>query len=274
MRRSFSTGAFSNSNESLNATMASKAPKRLCFSQSSSADFRFVCAVGQKNIGEGYTQEIAKVLQLSPGKHHSRHVAAVQKTVEQRRKLIATAAYKKRRMELKKLRASLRHRREENEGITYKTNYSLLTEPAVINEENNFLEKDVDGICIVLLDVETSGFQANCDILQIAALCGTNSFATYINPTRPISIGATEVTGLTNCYGELMCYGKKVQSLPMKMALINLKGWIESQDKKCCIAIHNLSFDGPKLCRAITQHSLTKEFANIIHSFVDTLYLL
>lgn len=56
----FSTCASSNANESLNATMASKAPKSRCYSMTASADFRFACAVGQKNLGESYTQIIAK----------------------------------------------------------------------------------------------------------------------------------------------------------------------------------------------------------------------
>jgi hypothetical protein len=47
-----------------------------------------------------------------------------------------------------------------------------LTEPAVpIDEDDNEqnFEEDVGKIPIALLDLLTSGFEANCDILQIAA---------------------------------------------------------------------------------------------------------
>lgn len=114
----YSAGASSNANESLNATMASKAPKSRCYSKTASADFRFACAVGQKNIGEGYTQAILSKLSKSPGKHHSRHVQATQKTYQRRRQLIKSPAYKKKRMLLKKRRAGLRHRKENVEGVT------------------------------------------------------------------------------------------------------------------------------------------------------------
>jgi len=53
----YSTGASSNINESLNAIMASKAPKSRYYSMSASADFLFACAVGLKNIGEDYTKK-------------------------------------------------------------------------------------------------------------------------------------------------------------------------------------------------------------------------
>ena len=39
------SGASSNANESLNATMASQAPKSRCYSISALADYRFACTV-------------------------------------------------------------------------------------------------------------------------------------------------------------------------------------------------------------------------------------
>lgn len=76
-------------------------------------------------------------------------------------------------MLLKKLRSAVRYKKEGVEGVTYETNCALLTEPAIpANEENDSSnEEDLCEIPIILLDLETSGFQADCDILQIVAKC-------------------------------------------------------------------------------------------------------
>lgn len=70
----FSNGASSNANESLNAMMASKAPKSTCYSRTASADYRFACAIGQKNVGEGYVKTIAQKINLTSSNHLTRHL--------------------------------------------------------------------------------------------------------------------------------------------------------------------------------------------------------
>jgi hypothetical protein len=97
-----------------------------------SADFRFACAAGQKHIGEGYTQEIVKAINLSPREHHSRHVSRTQKVLCERRLLMKTSVFKKDTPEIKKeLRTGLRHQKENIEGITHESNCAFLTKPAV-----------------------------------------------------------------------------------------------------------------------------------------------
>lgn len=139
-----------------------------------------------------------------------------------------SSAFKKRHMDLKKLRVALRHRKENVEDrIIYKSNCALLTEPAVEfekNDESNIEEEeDNDSNIIVLLDLETSGFEINCNILQIGAKCGKKSFLIYINPVRDISENASRANGLTNSYGELMYHGRKVPSVPMRAVLESLQ---------------------------------------------------
>lgn len=184
-----------------------------------------------------------------------------------------TPAYKKRRMLLKKLRSAVRHRKEGVEGVTYETNCALLTEPAIpANEENDSgTEEDLYEIPIILLDLETSGFQADCDILQIAAKCNKTVFSTYVNPVQQISPKATEAHGLVNRYGDLMHNGVKVPSVPIRIALGEFCTWLQSFGKKSCIATHNLTFDGPRLYRAITKNNLVSDFSMWIHGFIDTL---
>ncbi|XP_015609884.2 uncharacterized protein LOC107274841 [Cephus cinctus] len=59
---------------------------------------------------------------------------------------------------------------------------------------------------VILVDLESSGLGQDCDILQIAATCGSKTFATYVNPIQQISISATGANGLTNHFGDLMYF--------------------------------------------------------------------
>lgn len=66
-----------------------------------------VPTVGKKNIGEDYTQDIIRTLNLSPGKYHSRYVTKIQKTILKRRALIKSSAYKKKTNGYEKVADSL-----------------------------------------------------------------------------------------------------------------------------------------------------------------------
>ncbi|XP_011858949.1 PREDICTED: uncharacterized protein LOC105556464, partial [Vollenhovia emeryi] len=174
----FSAGVSSNVNESLNASMASKAPKSRCYSLTASSDYRFASTIAQKNEGEHFIENVFKSAGMSPGKHHYRHAQRVQRTVIDRRRRILTPEYKKRRLALKKTRTALRHRREDREGVTYQTNCTLLDAPNpevntnIIDHTNSEPEIDDEQYqSIVFLDLETSGLSKDCDILQIAAKC-------------------------------------------------------------------------------------------------------
>lgn len=150
-----------------------------------------------------------------------------------------------------------------------------MKEPAVqINKEVSDEGTMEEDIPIVYLDLATSGFQRNCDILQMAAKCGKNSFNVYITPNQEISAAATAVHGLRKCQAELILYGKPVPSVPPRPTITNLYQWLILLKKKCYIAVHNLSFDRPRLIDLITVYSLSKEFADIIVGFIDTLQVI
>lgn len=99
---------------------ASKAPKSKRLSLIASTDYRYASVVRQKNIKESYPQIVAKMLTLSPGKHHSKQVKKIYSIKKRRQLTTASRAFKLRRMQLKKYRASLRYQRELSEGVTYK----------------------------------------------------------------------------------------------------------------------------------------------------------
>jgi hypothetical protein len=134
------------------------------------------------------------------------------------------------------------------------------------------LEEDVGGILTELHDVGTPGFKTNCDILQISTKRGETAFGTYVNPSRQVCARATAANGFVNCNGELEYCGVEIQSVPMKLALVSFTEWTELF-KKICIAVRNLTFDGPRLFRAISKYSFADEFAEVTCGFTDSLHV-
>ncbi|OXU17178.1 hypothetical protein TSAR_012609 [Trichomalopsis sarcophagae] len=69
----YSAGASSNPNESLNNIIVSKAPKSRMYGMSISSDIRVACAINKKNDGEIFLTSLAKKLNVSPGKHTQKY---------------------------------------------------------------------------------------------------------------------------------------------------------------------------------------------------------
>lgn len=112
------------------------------------------------------------------------------------------------------------------QSYTYKSNSTFFTEVAVpIDEDNDesILEEDVGEITVVLPDLETSGFEANGDTLQIAAKCGRTTFSTYVNASRQVSVRASAANVLVNC-NDLVYHG--VKAVPVRLALVTFIEWL------------------------------------------------
>ncbi|KAK0169607.1 hypothetical protein PV328_011831, partial [Microctonus aethiopoides] len=141
--------------------------------------------------------------------------------------------------QLKKFRTILRRQKENQEDVIYQSNCSSLTEPAIPEKEtcenNSNSKEDTGEYLIALSDLETSGFEADCDILQVAAQCRKEKFSTYINPIQQISLKAK---------------------------------------RKCCIATHNLAYEGPRLFKAIVKNNLISDFSEVTYGFVDTIKII
>ncbi|XP_015120753.1 uncharacterized protein LOC107043683 [Diachasma alloeum] len=123
----FALGASSNRNESFHAMVPTKAPKQRCYSRTPFFQFRLACSVGHKNMGTTYTQEITDKITLSPGKYHSRHIAKYDRAHLRTRNIINTHQFKQHRAQQKKIRAALRYRKKNQEGLTYESNCGRLT---------------------------------------------------------------------------------------------------------------------------------------------------
>ncbi|XP_066582289.1 uncharacterized protein [Prorops nasuta] len=122
---SFSAGASSNCNESLNSVIVSKAPKSRLYGTSSSGDIRVACAINQKNIGEQHVVHLDEKLTLSPGKYNEK--LCLQKDAYSRKRYAKslTRDFKKRRLFLRKDKTELRNKKEVSEGTTYESDIGL-----------------------------------------------------------------------------------------------------------------------------------------------------
>ncbi|XP_026667340.1 uncharacterized protein LOC113464012 [Ceratina calcarata] len=265
----FVAGVSSNANESLNAVIASKAPKSRLYGTSSSGDYRVACAVNKKNDGEEYVTQLAKKLSLSLGVHTETYGHTKDKKAQKRYQRSSTKDFKKRRLALRQVRTQLRHKKEFSEGPeTYQSDIGLLSNdlPAVIH-----VPEDVLSPIPVYFDLETGGFSRTADILQIAAKHGAATFSVYIKPVKKIDVKASQVTGLKIVAGQLQFHDNIVQSVSLSEAMQQFYTFLSTFKRKCILVAHNCKFDAPRILIAIEKTYLVEHFKAVVEGFCDTL---
>ena len=103
----------------------------------------------------------------------------------------------------------------------------------------------------------------------MAAKSGQDSFHIYVSPVGFVYTRATKV--IMGFNDSLKYDGVSVRSVPIRNALVAFLTWLKKFGEKCCIAVHNLTFCGPRLMRFIEYCSLTEDFKAAVLGFVDTL---
>ncbi|XP_011859062.1 PREDICTED: uncharacterized protein LOC105556578 [Vollenhovia emeryi] len=194
----FAVVASSQANESVNNMMAHKAPKNRCYSLSESADYRLASAVCSKNDGEIHLLKVNEKLCVSPGKHTASFAKNKDKVKLRRALKAKLPASKCRRNLLANERENLRKKTERTEGIKYKSNcgfeidrkeLNISLDPQILKilemTQNTFVIQN--EFTFVYFDLETSGFERNADILQIAAKFDDYTFDVYVKPTQEIN---------------------------------------------------------------------------------------
>ncbi|KAL5019190.1 hypothetical protein ScPMuIL_004912 [Solemya velum] len=146
----------------------------------------------------------------------------------------SSQAFKKRRLELKFQKRNATRAKEVREGITYKTAIATthhsdtqeipdaIFPPAIICVCESMYQK-------VFFDTETTSLHQDADIVQISAVCDTDTFDQYIASTKPVAPGASAVTRLTSQGGVLFYHGTPVNTLPMQAAKQNFIGWLDER---------------------------------------------
>lgn len=185
----------------------------------------------------------------------------------------AQRGVKRRRLELKNERSTKDASQSVLEGATYSSKIGL--------EESVDLE-DISmpkSVCLqrsqfIVFDLETTKLGRTSDILQIACVCGTESFNVYMKPTCcNISISASEATGLTYIGGVLKHKGKAVESLQASDGLQRFLQFL-SQFPDSILLGHNIqNFDLPVLIHQLSKYNLLKAFETAVTGYLDTLKL-
>ena len=126
-------------------------------------------------------------------------------------------------------------------------------------------------------DLETTGLDADAEIVQLAAASGDQKFATYILPSSHISPRATEVTGLSSqIVNGNRCLMKA--RITLEMALLALVAdkfvsWLVSLSAESLVMVgqNTLTFD----CRVLFPQFLScgtlDRLLSIVSGFADTL---
>ncbi|XP_011309361.1 three prime repair exonuclease 2 [Fopius arisanus] len=127
---------------------------------------------------------------------------------------------------------------------------------------------------IVFFDLETTGLEPNCEILQIAAKYGSRMYRTYILPTGPIPQIVKDITGIDMKNNKMYVRGRPVTAVPKSTALYTFIAFLKSLGGKIILVAHNcFKFDGPLLTAIVYREKKMTEFQEMVIGFSDTLPL-
>ncbi|XP_078112759.1 three prime repair exonuclease 2-like [Sander vitreus] len=129
---------------------------------------------------------------------------------------------------------------------------------------------------IVFFDLETTGLDtASCHITQLSAVCEDDEFNVYTLPRRPITAGASQLTGFTVYRGQLYLNGNHVRTMSLFSALKSFIKFLSYFRGPVLLAAHNaMEFDALVLTRLMQKRFfLRQRFQRVVSGFVDTLLL-
>ena len=155
-------------------------------------------------------------------------------------------------------------------GLASKASASASVVPQTV-EKVHLRHIDSMPNLVVYFDLETNGFDSDCDIVQLSAVVGQQSFNEYILPSKEISWQAARVTGITYKSGSLYVSGKRVEALEPKEALAKWLVWIKPIAPVVLVAHNCYLFDSRRLVNYFKKHSLDRELKQLVKGFIDTL---
>ncbi|XP_078277374.1 protein PML-like [Rhinoraja longicauda] len=126
---------------------------------------------------------------------------------------------------------------------------------------------------LVFFDLETTGLEKNCDIVQLSAMSGEKIFNKYILPSKSISEGAFAITGFQVLDGVLYLRGEPVQASSLQDTLEAFLHFLQSLATPLIIGHNIWKFDAPILLRVLQVLSMKEQFDSCITGFLDTLLL-
>lgn len=116
----------SQANESLNNSMASFCPKSYSYSTSESADYRYACTVGHKNLGSDYILKVFQKMNLTYRKKIVYFCNYAKKKAIKRLTVASTPHFKTLRKFNSIKKEQLRNQKEKKAKDTYSSNMTFL----------------------------------------------------------------------------------------------------------------------------------------------------
>ncbi|KAJ1162368.1 hypothetical protein NDU88_002836 [Pleurodeles waltl] len=124
---------------------------------------------------------------------------------------------------------------------------------------------------LVFFDLETTSLTKDCEIVQLAAICGEKTFDRYILPVRGMSAGASRVTGLTVSGGVLRLLHRPLHVVPLREALVQFLEWLKGFGQCLLVGHNSKTFDAPRLLLQLDKKGLAETFCHTVLGFLDTL---
>ena len=165
---------------------------------------------------------------MSPGKFTQKNSLELDRKRAWSKERRGTRSFKKRRLDLKAQRLQKSSASEVREGKTYESSIDTTPlDPADVVEIPP--ATTLSGIeANVFFDLETTGLGSDAQIVQIACKCGEKEFNRYIVPRKPMSQGASEVTGITVIAGKLFLNNVQQDTVDLTDALTDFKTFLGS----------------------------------------------
>ncbi|KAK3931316.1 Ribonuclease T, partial [Frankliniella fusca] len=226
-------------NESFNHMAVTRARKSRFYTGTEANFLRVSAAVCEKNLGSAYTEQVFGNSALSPPAFRTR----------------------------------LNVERGKRSGMA-----SVMERASEAASGPSWLPEliHVTDACVpVIIDLETTGFLATDQIVQIAVKCGTEQQSWYMVPTKKIHPGAAAVTGLNMRNGKLYLHDCcKDTTTPTEVAR-QLLQFLASCGSSVFLTGRNIiQFDAPRIIKFMKEQGFLKEFGKCVAGFTDTLPLL
>lgn len=133
--------------------------------------------------------------------------------------------------------------------------------------------ENIETFDLVFFDLETTGFEMDCDVIQLSAMIGNRKFNQYIVPSKPIAWQATEITGLIFKSGSLYHHNHKVEAVFLEEALLSFISWVKPLAPVILVAHNCYSFDSRRLLSIAKRCELENALKEVVIGFIDTLPL-
>ncbi|XP_075996796.1 three prime repair exonuclease 4 [Genypterus blacodes] len=135
-------------------------------------------------------------------------------------------------------------------------------------------ESDGAADAVVFFDLETTGLDQSCEIVQLAAVSGRHWLNLYTVPGCRIHHSAARVTGFRVRRQRLYLHRQPVLTSSLREILVAFLAFLQMLGRPLLVGHNIRRFDCPVLARALDGLQLRAKFTSSVSGCVDTLPLL